>query len=236
MSDTRPCGGAVVASAVEVLKLARTAFCEDCDLLVSILQASDTISANTYLNEDSPCITKRYAAGAKELGLKMLRNPVVVAQRLRDPTVVPQDGGAVTARPRLSRVAPEATRATRITILRDSTLTWHQGLSKKNITRIDSLELIMRRFGLGGSSVNIDWKMTHDLYEFGGDVNKRLQAVDKQHPRLAARPSEGQTLIWFDAGNTWAHSNIPKANVKNAHIAAYRQLAHKLALHVDRIL
>ena len=83
----------------------------------------------------------------------------------------------------------------------------------------------MRRFSLGESNVNMDWKMTHDLYEFGGDVNKWLQAVDKQHPRLAARPSEGQTLIWLDAGNTWANSNIVKAGVKNAHIAAYTRLA-----------
>jgi hypothetical protein len=148
----------------------------------------------------------------KELGLRMLRNPTMVAERLRNPSVVPSDGGVVTARLRVPRFAPEAIRATRITIMRDSTLTWHQGLSKKNITRIDSLELIMRMFPLRESNVNIDWPMTRDLYEFGGDANKWLQAVDK-HPQLATRPPEGQTLIWFDAGNTWANSKLVKAIV-----------------------
>jgi hypothetical protein len=85
MSESRIPGGAVTANAEEVLVLARTAFREDCDLLVSILQARDTISANSYLNEDLQCIAKRYEAAEKELGLTMLRNPSTVAQRLCDP-------------------------------------------------------------------------------------------------------------------------------------------------------
>ena len=70
----------------------------------------------------------------------------MVAERLRNPSVVPSDGGVVTARLRVPRLAPEAIRATRITIMRDSTLTWHQGLGKRNSTHIDSLEQIMRMF------------------------------------------------------------------------------------------
>jgi len=53
----------------------------------------------------------------------------------------------------------------------------------------------MRMFPLGESNINLDWPMARDLYEFGGDANKWLQAVDKLHPHLASRSSEGQTLI-----------------------------------------
>jgi len=98
----------------------------------------------------------------------------------------------------------------------------------KSITRIDSLELIMRMFPLGESNVNLDWPMTRDLYEFGGDA--------KQHPQLVSRSPEGQTLIWFDAGNTWANSKIVKASVKNAHIAAYTRLAYVLSQYFERFL
>ena len=49
-----------------VLKRARRAFREDCALLVSLLQANDSISANTYLKEDLKCITQRYEPAAKE--------------------------------------------------------------------------------------------------------------------------------------------------------------------------
>jgi hypothetical protein len=73
-------------------------------------------------------------------------------------------------------------------------LTWHQGLSKKKITRVDRLDLSMRRFALGESNVSIDWPITRGFYEFGGDVNKWLKAVDKQHPQLATRPSEGANI------------------------------------------
>ena len=94
----------------------------------------------------------------------------------------------------------------------------------------------MRRFHLDESTINVGWRMTDDLYEFGGDINKWLQAVDKYHSHLDARPSEGQTLIWLDAGNTWANSKLAKASVTNAHLTAYRKLAYKLSLHFDRIL
>ena len=93
MSDPHLHGGAVTANAEEVLTLARAVFREDCALLVSILQARDNISANTYLNEDSHGMAKRYEAVEKELGLNMLRKAGIVALRLRDPAVVPQDGG-----------------------------------------------------------------------------------------------------------------------------------------------
>ena len=78
------------------------------------MQARDTISANTYLNEDVQCIAKRNGAVGWDLGLKMLRNPTTVAHRLCDPVVVPQDGGAVTAKLHVSRLAPKALRATRV--------------------------------------------------------------------------------------------------------------------------
>ena len=78
--------------------------------------------------------------------------------------------------------------------------------------------------------------MTRDLYEFGGDANKWLQAVDKQHPQLASRSPEGQTLIWFDAGTTWANSKLVKDKVKRAHVAAYTRLAFLLSQYFERIL
>ena len=67
MTEVPPPGGVVTANPEEVLKRARRAFREDCALLVSILQANDNLSANTYLKEDLNCITKRYEAVMKEL-------------------------------------------------------------------------------------------------------------------------------------------------------------------------
>ena len=107
---------------------------------------------------------------------------------------------------------------------------WHQGLSRKNIHRVDSLEMIAQRANKGESSSNLDWEMTRNLYSLGGDVGFWTKALDRFKDDLQKRSPVGQTLLWLDVGNTWANTELIHKKTMNDQVLAYRKMAYILSL------
>jgi hypothetical protein len=171
MATSSSSGGAVTADAAElIMKRIRASFRESATLLMAIVKGEDMIETGDYVSEDLQTIVKKYEAAEKLTNLKMLRRPADVLARIVDPALPSRLGGVVTANIGRSRLSRESIRETKLTVLHDSTVIWHQGLSRKNIDHIDSLELVAKRAEQGESSINLDWDMTRDLYSLGGDV------------------------------------------------------------------
>jgi hypothetical protein len=231
MAASSSSGGAVTADAAElIMKRIRASFRESATLLLAIAKGEDMIETDDYVGEDLPTIVKKYEAAEKLTNLKMLRRPADLLARIVDPALPSRLGGVVTANIGRSRLSRESLSETRLTVLHDSTVIWHQGLSRSNIGRIDSLELVAKLAAQGKSSINMDWDMTRDLYELGGDVGFWTKALEKFKSKLQARSPVGQTLLWLDLGNTWANSNLVQHKTMNAQAAAYRKLAYGLSL------
>jgi hypothetical protein len=231
MAASSSSGVAVTADAAElIMKRIRASFRESATLLLAIVKGEDMIETGDYVSEDLQSIVKKYEAAEKLTNLKMLRRPADLLARIVDPALPSRLGGVVTANIGRSRLSRESLSETRLTVLHDSTVIWHQGLSRNNIGRIDSLELVAKLAEQGKSSINLDWDMTRDLYALGGDVGFWTKALEKFKSRLQARSPVGQTLLWLDLGNTWANAALVKAKTLDAHVAAYRKLAYGLSL------
>jgi hypothetical protein len=203
---------------------------------MAIVKGENMIKTSDYISEDLESIVKKYEAVEKQTSLKMLRRPADVLARIVDPALPSRLGGVVTAEVGTSRLSHEPIRETKLTVLHDSTLIWHQGASKKNIHRVDSLELVTQRAKQGESSINLDWETTRDLYSLGGDVGFWTKSLEQLKGDLQKRSPVGQTLLWLDVGNTWANTGLVQPKTMNDQVLAYRKLAYGLSLYFDRIV
>ena len=132
------------------------------------------------------------------------------------------------------RIDPRTLKSTRLTVLHDSTLIWHQGGASK-LSQLNSLQVLVGAAEVGDCDFNIDWETTEALYEKGGTVKDWLEACEMHQDLLASRPPNGQMLLWLDTGNSWAIKELT-ATSKQIQCEQYRRLAFMQTQHFDRII
>ena len=120
---------------------------------MSIVKGKGTIVASDYIKEDLQSIVKKYEIVEKGTNLKMLRRPRDVLSRITDPALPSRFGGVVTANIGKSRLDRGSIKSTRLIVLHDSTVIWHQGL--KTIHRTNSLEMLHTRAQEGQSDISL---------------------------------------------------------------------------------